>query len=113
MTDPFRSMPTRKMTRIEVIQAIRQDIMAELDAIHLYEAHISAIDDPVVRRVLEHVRDEEKEHVGEFLALLKRLDPGQAQALESGYEEIREILEGGGEGGGEGERGGGEARGGG
>jgi len=34
---------------------------------------------------------EEKEHIGEFLELLKRLDPEQVEALEHGADEVKEM----------------------
>jgi len=83
-TDPFIGMfPPRELSRDETVQALRLDAMAELDAIALYQSHLNAIRDPKVRQVLEHIRDEEKQHLAEFLAAIERLDPFQAQALRS------------------------------
>jgi rubrerythrin len=70
-SDPFTGLtPPRKLTTEEIMRAIRIDIAAELDAINLYQAHIDAIDDERVNRVIAHIRDEEKEHVAEFTSLL-------------------------------------------
>ncbi len=44
--------------------------------------------------MLAHIRDDEKEHVGEFLALLELLDPGQADYIKKGKVELAELLEG-------------------
>jgi len=44
--------------------------------------------------VLAHARDDEKEHVGEFLALLGILDPKQAEYIKKGKVEIAELLQG-------------------
>ena len=74
LTNPYVGLTPRKMSKEEIVRAIRQDIIAELDAINLYQAHIDAIDDERVKKVLIHVRDDEKDHVGDFLALLKLLD---------------------------------------
>ena len=46
------------------------------------------------KKVLTHARDDEKEHVGEFLALLEILDPRQAEYIKKGKVEITELLEG-------------------
>ena len=44
--------------------------------------------------MLTHARDDEKEHVGEFLALLGILDPRQAEYIKKGEVEIAELLGG-------------------
>ena len=83
-TDPFTGMvPPRKLNREEVLRALRIDAAAELDAINLYQAHIDAIDDEQIREVIAHIRDEEKEHVAEFMAAIQQLDPTQAQLFAS------------------------------
>ncbi len=82
------------MTAAELARAIRQDIAAELDAVALYQAHIDATDDERAKKILAHARDDEKEHVGEFLALLEILDPQQAEYIKKGKVEIAEWLEG-------------------
>lgn len=79
-SDPFVGLtPGRKLTTEEILRALRIDVAAELDAINLYQAHIDAIDDERVRQVIAHIRDEEKEHVAEFLELINSLDPTQRQ----------------------------------
>ncbi|TET16890.1 MAG: ubiquinone biosynthesis protein COQ7 [Dehalococcoidia bacterium] len=93
-SNPFGTMVPRKMTGAELTRAIMQDIAAELDAIALYQAHIDATDDERAKKVLAHARDDEKEHVGEFLALLEILDPQQAEYIKKGKVEIAELLVG-------------------
>jgi len=44
--------------------------------------------------VLAHIRDDEKEHAGELLALLEILDPKQAEYIKKGKVEIAELLAG-------------------
>ena len=92
-SNPFGTMVPRKMTAAELTRAIMQDIAAELDAVAVYQAHIDATDDERVKKVLAHARDDEKEHVGEFLALLEVLDPKQAEYIKKGKVEIVELLE--------------------
>jgi rubrerythrin len=77
----------------ELARAIMQDIAAELDAVAVYQAHIDATDDERAKKVLAHIRDDEKEHVGEFLALLEILDPRQAEYIKKGKVELAELLE--------------------
>ncbi len=79
-SNPFAGMgPDRPLNPIDTAAALRLDAAAELDAINLYQAHIDAIADPEIRRVIESVRDDEKEHLAEFMAAIKRLDPVQAR----------------------------------
>ena len=87
-------MVPRKMNAAELARAIMQDIAAELDAVAVYQAHIDATDDERAKKVLAHTRDDEKEHVGELLALLEILDPKQAEYIKKGKTEIAELLEG-------------------
>jgi len=85
-------MVPRKMNASETANAIRQDIAAELDAIALYQAHIDATDDERAKKMLAHIRDDEKEHAGELLALLEVLDPTQAKYLIEGKEELKGLM---------------------
>jgi len=94
LSNPFGTMVPRKMNAGELARVIRQDIAAELDAIALYQAHIDATDDERAKKVLAHVRDDEKEHVAEFLALLEILDPQQAEYIKKGKADIANLLEG-------------------
>ncbi len=93
-SNPFGTMVPRKMNATELTRAIMQDIAAELDAIALYQAHIDATDDERAKKVLAHIRDDEKEHAGELLALLEILDPKQAEYIKKGKVEIAELLAG-------------------
>lgn len=91
--NPFGANVPRKMTKEELVQSVRLDISGELEAIYLYDAHVMATDDPVAKAVLSDIRDEEKAHVGELMALLRHLDPKEAEHFESGQEEVKELME--------------------
>lgn len=91
--NPFQGNVERKMTKEELIQAIRLDIAGELEAIYLYDAHVQATDIEVAKKVIADIRDEEKAHVGELMTLLRILDPMEAQAFVSGENEVKEMLE--------------------
>jgi len=73
-------------------QILRIAIMAELDAINLYEQLASLTEDENLRAVLLEVAREEKTHVGEFLEMLLRKDEEQVEELEAGREEVEEIV---------------------
>mgnify|MGYP001772539121 CR=1 FL=1 len=88
---PLEIPPGRKLSKEEIADALRLSIIAELDAVSLYLQLARAIDDEKIRKVFEEVAREEKTHVGEFLALLKILDPEQAKELEEGEKEVFEL----------------------
>jgi rubrerythrin len=81
-----------KLSSSDVVDAIRLAIVAELDAISFYLQIARRVDDEAVRKVFKDIAREEETHVGEFLALLKRLDPEQARELEKGFREVSELL---------------------
>lgn len=72
-------------------EILRAGIMAELDAINLYEQMASMTGDQTIKKVLLEVAREEKTHVGEFQALLLREDEQQKRELEKGEEEAAEL----------------------
>jgi rubrerythrin len=86
--NPFAGMvPARKMDREELIRALRQDHAAEEEAIHLYTAHADATDNPVAKKILLDIADEEKVHAGEFLRLIEMLTGDEGKfILEAAYE---------------------------
>ena len=73
-------------------EILRIGIIAELDAISLYEQLAAMSKNEKIKKVLMDIAKEEKEHVGEFQELLLRLDKEQAEELESGKKEVRELL---------------------
>ncbi|MGC4019302.1 MAG: demethoxyubiquinone hydroxylase family protein [Muricomes sp.] len=91
--NPFQGNVDRKMSKEELIQAIRLDIAGELEAIYLYDSHVQATDNEIAKTVIADIRDEEKAHVGELMALLRVLDPKEAELFASGEGEVQEMLE--------------------
>jgi uncharacterized protein len=91
--NPFQGNVPRKLTKEELIQAIRLDIAGELEAIYLYDAHVQATDIELAKKVIGDIRDEEKAHVGELMTLLYTLDPREAGFFASGKAEVQEMLE--------------------
>lgn len=90
--NPFSGNIDRKISNAELLQALRVDIAGELEAIYLYDAHVHATDDPLVKKVLADIRDEEKEHVGELMTLMRYLEPEIDALLEEGEGEVREMM---------------------
>ena len=74
-------------------EILRVAVIAELDAISLYEQLAAATDNEDIKKVLLDVAKEEKTHVGEFQTLLLKEDKQQVEELEHGKEEAEEMLE--------------------
>ncbi|MEM2599234.1 MAG: ferritin family protein [Thermoproteota archaeon] len=73
-------------------EALRVAIIAELDAVNLYEQLAQSVDNEDVKKVLLDIAKEEKTHVGEFQTLLLKIDREQALELEKGRKEVEEII---------------------
>ncbi len=73
------------------LQILRTGIIAELDAINLYEQMAAKAKNEKVKKVLLDIAREEKAHVGEFQTLLFELDPEQVKEFEDGKKEVEEM----------------------
>jgi rubrerythrin len=92
--NPFSGVaPGRKMTDSELIRALRLNIAAEEEAVHLYEAHADATDNELAKAVLHDIADEERVHAGEFQRLINILLPDEEKLLAEGAEEVDEMVE--------------------
>ena len=60
------------------LEMLREDLVGELNAINQYQDHIESLESQEALRVLEHIRDDEKEHVAELTKLIQKLDATQA-----------------------------------
>jgi len=90
--NPFSGkVPDRKLTHEELVRAIRLNIAAEHEAIHLYMAHAEATDHALAKKILIDVANEEREHVGEFMRLLQILTGDEETWLAVGREEVDEM----------------------
>jgi rubrerythrin len=72
-------------------EILRAAIIAELDAINLYEQMAALTDDKDIKAVLLDIAREEKTHVGEFQTMLLRLDADQVKEMEHAKKEIKEL----------------------
>jgi len=72
-------------------EILRVAIIAELDAINLYEQLAALTENQDLKKVFLDIAKEEKTHVGEFQALLLRLDQEQVAELAHGQEEVEEL----------------------
>jgi len=73
-------------------EILRAGIIAELDAINMYEQMAAMTNNEDIRKVLLDIAKEEKTHVGEFQALLLKIDKEQVRELENGKDEVEEEL---------------------
>jgi len=90
--NPFSGkVPDHRLTHEELVRAIRLNVAAEHEAIHLYMAHADATDHPLAKRVLVDIANEEREHVGEFMRLLEILTGDEDQWLAEGRAEVDEM----------------------
>jgi len=75
-------------------EILRSAMIAELDAINLYEEMGGMTQDKRLRELLLDVAREEKTHLGEFQALLLKKDLQQKNELDEGKKEVEELLGG-------------------
>ena len=72
-------------------ELLRVGMIAELDAVSLYEQLAAATDNEDLKKVFLDIAKEEKTHFGEFQALLLKIDKEQVRELEKGKEEVDEL----------------------
>lgn len=90
--NPFSGKaPDRKLTTEELVRAIRLNLAAEHEAVHVYMAHADATDHPLAKKVLIEIANEERVHAGEFSRLLEILTGDEDKWLAEGAEEVDEL----------------------
>ena len=73
-------------------EILRVGIIAEYDAVSLYEQMAGMTDNENIKKILLDVAKEEKTHVGEFQALLLSEDKEQMEELENGKKEVEKKI---------------------
>lgn len=73
-------------------EILRAAIIAELDAVNLYEQMAALTENKHVKTILLDIAKEEKTHVGEFQALLLMNDGEQEEELAKGKKEVEERI---------------------
>jgi rubrerythrin len=74
-------------------EILRSAIIAELDAINLYEQMADMTQNKNIRKLLLDVAKEEKTHVGEFQTLLLMEDQEQGKELKEGKREVEKLID--------------------
>ena len=64
------------------LKNLRDDFIGELEAINQYQEHIDETNNEEIKKVLGHIRDDEKEHVAELTKLLRKLDETQEEKFQ-------------------------------
>ncbi|MDD1674503.1 MAG: manganese catalase family protein [Methanomicrobiales archaeon] len=93
--NPFAGkVPDRKLTKAELIRALRLDLAAEHEAVHAYMAHADATDEPLAKEVLMDIANEERVHAGEFARLIAILTGDEDTFLVKGAGEVDAVAAG-------------------
>ena len=85
MSHSFEESYEEQLAIQDDLDMLREDLIAELQAINQYQEHVLDLENEEAVTKLEHIIEEEKEHVAELLRLIQNLDPAQA-------EKFKEIL---------------------
>ena len=72
-------------------EILRAAIIAELDAVNLYEQMAALTENQNIKTILLDIAKEEKTHVGEFQTLLLMNDKQQESELTEGKKEVEEL----------------------
>lgn len=72
-------------------EILRLGMIAELDAVSLYEQLAAATENENIKKVLRDIAKEEKTHIGEFETLLLKEDKEQVEETEKGKKEVEEL----------------------
>ncbi len=90
---PFSGLAKdRKLTKSELVRAIRFMVSAEYEAVQLYMQLAESTNNKLAIEVLKDIADEERVHAGEFLRLLYELAPDEAKFYKEGADEVEEEI---------------------
>lgn len=90
---PFSGLAKdRKLTKSELIRAMRFLVAAEYEAVQMYMQLAESIDNKLAAEVLEDIANEERVHAGEFLRLLKEQAPDEENFYAEGAKEVEEEI---------------------
>lgn len=70
-------------------EIVRLGMIAELDAVSLYEQLAAETENNDIKKVLLDIAKEEKTHMGEFEELLLRIDKEQVKEIENAKKEVK------------------------
>jgi hypothetical protein len=64
------------------LERARQSLVEELEAINWYQERVEVTKDEELKRILEHNRDEEKEHAAMLIGWIRKSDEVQDKMFE-------------------------------
>jgi rubrerythrin len=79
MSQSFEENYEEQLAIQDDLDMLREDLIAELQAINQYQEHVLDLENEEAVNTLEHIVEEEKEHVAQLLRLIQNLDPSQAE----------------------------------
>jgi len=79
MSHSFEESYEEQLAIQDDLEMLREDLVAELQAINQYQEHVLDLENEEAVNTLEHIIEEEKEHAAELLRLIQNLDPAQAE----------------------------------
>lgn len=89
-TGEIQNMPKGKERDLKIL---RIGMIAELDAVNLYDNLSELASDPNVAKLMKDVSQEEKVHAAEFETLMEELDETYEDAEEEGEKEVEDLLD--------------------
>jgi len=90
---PFSGLANgRKLTDEELVRAVRFMVAAEFEATQMYMQLAESTENKLAIEVLKDIADEERVHAGEFLRLLRELDPDEEKLYAEGAKEVDEMI---------------------
>jgi uncharacterized protein len=81
MSYSYDDMSDEELDIQDDLEMLRDVLAYELQAINQYQEHLLYLENEEAATVLEHIIEQEKEHVAELLRLIQTLDPVQAEKL--------------------------------
>lgn len=75
----------------EDLVVLREILQRELETINAYEKMLERVSDPVLREIIDHVTDEEREHVAEMYHLIMDRDPKQRERSELSHAQLTSM----------------------
>src|SRR5687767_580977 len=82
-SDTYHESLERLSTRTQDLHRAITSLMEELEAVDWYQQRIDATNDVELKRILEHNRDEEKEHAAMVLEWIRRRDVEFSRVLKT------------------------------
>ena len=79
-------------TAVGDVERLKASIAAELDAASLYNLYAQQTDNEIVKQVMLSVQAEEETHMGEFIKVLKKLQPDFMINLMAGENEVGQTV---------------------